>query len=107
MQSNRRRLLPQMASAILAILIAGAAFVPLAVAQTSRGTVTGTVTDPKSAVIAGAKVTLTNTETNVSRETTTNGEGSYRFDAVDLGTYKLMVSASGFGNLTNTDVRVS
>jgi Carboxypeptidase regulatory-like domain len=56
-------------------------------AQTSRGTVSGTITDPTGAVISGANVTLTNTATTVSRSTVTNSEGIYRFDAVDLGDY--------------------
>src|SRR3989449_6493718 len=65
-------------------------------AQTSRGTVTGVVTDATGAVIAKATVTLTQKGTNAKRETTTNEAGIYRFDAVDLGTYTLSVQASGF-----------
>src|SRR5690349_4161111 len=78
-----------------------------AFAQTSRGTVTGTVRDANAAVIPGATVTLTNVVTNVSRSTMTNGQGLYRFDAVDPGTYKLTFSAQGFATLANTDVVVS
>jgi len=54
-------------------------------AQTSRGTVTGIVADPQGQVISGAEVELKNPLTNVSRTTTTNDTGLYRFDAVDLG----------------------
>ena len=53
-------------------------------AQTSRGTVTGTVLDPTGAVIAGASVTLTRVETGVRLSTNSNDAGVYRFDAVDL-----------------------
>jgi protocatechuate 3,4-dioxygenase beta subunit len=53
--------------------------------QTSRGTVSGTVTDPTGAVIAGADVTLTSAATKLNRTTKTNGEGLYRFEAVDPG----------------------
>jgi hypothetical protein len=67
-----------------------------AVAQTSRGTVTGLVSDPRGAVIQGATVELRNIETNQTRSTTTNDEGIYRFDAVDLGTYDLKIMAQGF-----------
>src|SRR5262245_50710146 len=77
------------------------------IAQTSRGTVTGTIKDPNSAVIPGAAVTLTNTQTNVTRQTMTNAEGVYRFDAVDLGTYRINVEAPGFGSIQRTDVYVS
>ena len=77
-----------------------------ALAQTSRGTVTGTVIDSNGAVIAAANVTLQNTATGVERTTTTNGEGIYRFDAVDLGAHSLKISASGFGEVTKTNIDV-
>jgi outer membrane receptor protein involved in Fe transport len=76
-------------------------------AQTSRGTVSGTVADTTGAVISGATVTLTNTETTLSRTAVTNEAGFYRFDAIDLGTYSLAVSASGFGTVTKTGVVVN
>lgn len=78
-----------------------------AFAQTSRGTVSGIVTDPQGAAVAGANVTLLNTQTNLSRTTTTNGEGFYRFDAVDLGTHTVTISAPGFGELVKTNVIVN
>ncbi len=78
-----------------------------AFAQTSRGTVSGTITDPTGAVISGANVTLTNTATTVSRTTVANSEGFYRFDAVDLGTYTVKISASGFGAINKSNVVVS
>src|SRR5205085_9265885 len=67
-----------------------------AFAQTSRGIVTGTVTDPSGAVVGNAKVQLREVDKNATRETTSNAAGVYRFDAVDLGTYELSVEASGF-----------
>ncbi|MET0625985.1 MAG: carboxypeptidase regulatory-like domain-containing protein [Pyrinomonadaceae bacterium] len=76
-------------------------------AQTSRGTVSGIVTDPAGAVIRGAAVTLTNTQTNVSRSTTANDEGFYRFDAVELGNYTVVIEASGFGQLTKSNILVN
>jgi hypothetical protein len=76
-------------------------------AQTSRGTVSGTVTDPTGAVISGANVTLTNTATTVSRSTVTNNEGIYRFDAVDLGDYTIKFTATGFGEVLKSNVFVS
>ena len=72
----------------------------MALAQTSRGIVSGTVADPTGAVIPGAEVTLTNTGTTVTRSAVTNGEGFYRFDAVDLGTYSISISGAGFGKIT-------
>jgi hypothetical protein len=78
-----------------------------ALAQTSRGTVSGTITDPNSSVIAGATVTLTNTATTVSRSTVTNSQGIYRFDAVDLGDYTIKFTATGFGEVVKSNVVVS
>jgi hypothetical protein len=76
------------------------------IAQTSRGTVTGTVTDPNGAVIAGANVTLTSVQTKLNRTTTTSEEGLYRFEAVDPGSYSVKINAPGFGDLTQTGVEV-
>jgi outer membrane receptor protein involved in Fe transport len=75
-------------------------------AQTSRGNVSGTVTDPTGAVIAGATVTLTNIQTTVERTTVTNDEGFYRFDAVDPGQYSVKFTSSGFGEVVKTGVPV-
>ena len=74
--------------------------------QTSRGTVTGTVTDPNGAVISGAEVTLTSGATKLSRTTTSNAEGLYRFEAVDPGTYSVKVNATGFGEVLKTGIEV-
>src|SRR5215468_5954232 len=76
-------------------------------AQTSRGTVSGAVTDPTGAVISGAVVTLTSAATSVSRSTVTNSEGFYRFDAVDLNTYSIKFTAPGFGAVVKNNVVVS
>lgn len=73
-------------------------------AQTSRGTLTGTVTDSSGAVIVKATVTITQQGTNVSRKTTTNQVGVYRFDAVDLGTYSMSVDSSGFETKKTTGI---
>src|SRR5262244_3191584 len=75
-------------------------------AQTSRGTVTGTVLDRTGAVIAGASVTLTGVETGVRLSTNSNDAGVYRFDAVDLGTYDLAVSLPGFRTYLSSHIGV-
>jgi len=65
-------------------------------AQTSRGTVTGLVADTQKSIVPGATVELTALATNVSRTTTSNESGLYRFDAVDLGKYSLKIRSTGF-----------
>ncbi len=89
---------------LLAISIATGAW-----AQTSRGTVSGTITDTSGAVVANADVQLVQLETNVVRDTKSNEAGLYRFDAVALGTYKLLVRATGFASteVTGVDVRAN
>jgi len=86
-----------------------AAVVALAVAaqaQTSRGTVSGTVTDPSGAVVTGASVVLTHSATAVRRSGTSNEAGIYRFDAVDLGVYELKVTQPGFKSYLATGIGV-
>src|SRR4051794_12634602 len=72
------------------------AFATLGIAQTSRGTVTGLITDSQKATVPGASVDLTNRTTNITRSTKTNESGLYRFDAVDPGKYSLQVKITGF-----------
>lgn len=76
-------------------------------AQTSRGIVSGVIKDPNGAVVPGAEVTLTNTDTTVARSVVTNDEGFYRFDAVDLGTYSVRIAAPNFGTATKTGIIVN
>lgn len=76
-------------------------------AQTSRGTVSGTVKDPNGAVVPGATVTLVNTSTAVERSAQTNNEGFYRFDAVDLGNYSVRIAAVSFGTVNKSGVVVN
>lgn len=67
------------------------------------GGLEGTVTDPSSAVVAGARVTVRNEESGASQTTTTDARGMYRFYNVPAGNSALFVNASGFKsfNLTN------
>lgn len=70
-----------------------------ALAQTSRGTVNGLVTDQTSAAVSAASVELRSLTTGVIRTTKCNEVGNFRFDAVDLGSYVVVVSATGFQQL--------
>ncbi len=92
---------------ISGMLILLLSFAFITTAQTSRGTVNGIVADTTGALIAGATVTLTNTQTGVSRSTVANEEGLYRFDAVDLGLYTVRIAATGFGTITKNNIAVS
>jgi Carboxypeptidase regulatory-like domain len=67
----------------------------LAVAQSSSQ-LNGSVSDPSGAIIADAKITLTDSATGLQRTTTSNGAGLYQFLDVPPGNYRLEASASGF-----------
>src|ERR1700691_5823435 len=60
------------------------------------GRIAGVVTDPSSAFLAGATVTLSNTNNGTKQTATTNEQGRYSFPAVPVGKYELEISAPGF-----------
>jgi Carboxypeptidase regulatory-like domain len=68
------------------------------------GSILGVVRDPSQAVIKGASVTVTNTQTNLSEHTVTADDGSYRFLALPVGTYKVNVTTPGFQQFNATDI---
>jgi len=75
-------------------------------AQTFRGTILGTVTDPTGAVVAGAKVSVRNTGTGLERSTETSGDGSYSLPELPIGTYNVTVTQTGFQTFITTGVTV-
>jgi len=82
------------------------AFAAAVHAQTSRGTVTGTVLDPTGALVRGARMTLNGVQTGIQLSTDTNEAGVYRFDAVDPGVYDLTAARSGFRTYLVTGIGV-
>ncbi|MGA9571935.1 MAG: carboxypeptidase-like regulatory domain-containing protein [Candidatus Acidiferrales bacterium] len=64
--------------------------------------ISGTVTDPSGAVVAGATVTATNVETGVATTLTTNTQGFYSFQSLPLGNYTISVQQSGFKGYAQT-----
>src|SRR5687767_5064000 len=67
-----------------------------ALAQSSMGTVVGTVTDPSGGVIPGASVTLTSLDTAIAATLVSNDSGHFTFINVRPGNYELTVELSGF-----------
>src|SRR5579862_5457728 len=78
----------------LGFLLAGL-WVQPAAAQES-GNITGVVSDPSSAAIPNATVTLTSEATKSKRTTVTDASGTYRIDGVPVGVYDLQVEGAGF-----------
>jgi hypothetical protein len=64
----------------------------------NTGSVAGTVTDPQGAAVVGATVTVTDTATNIPRNSVTNDNGRYIFVDVPPGKYNVTVSKTGFRN---------
>lgn len=75
-------------------------------AQTFRGSILGTVTDPNGAVVPGAAVLAKNLGTGISRMTTTDADGNYSIAELPIGRYEVRVQFSGFAVSTITDVPV-
>jgi hypothetical protein len=94
----------------VAILVAcGVGMAKIANCQTLYGSITGSVTDATGAVVAGATVTATQTETNQSRKGTTNGSGYYTLSSVPPGTYQILINKPGFDvfQTQNVDLRLN
>ena len=87
----------------LLLCVAGA---PL-VAQTTTGSIVGTVTDPSGGVIGGATVTVTNTDTNIAVKTTTDTAGNYVVTPLSVGRYSVTVEAAGFKKSVRSDIPVN
>src|ERR1700728_235756 len=75
--------------------------------QGTSASLTGQVTDNSGAVVPGATVTATNTDTGLAQTATTNGEGIYLIAPLPPGHYKLTVEARGFERYVQTGVELS
>jgi outer membrane receptor protein involved in Fe transport len=73
-------------------------------AQVTTSTFLGTVMDPGGGVIVGAKVALSNQGTGVTTEKVTGADGSFQFDFLRVGVYRVKISASGFKSLQTGDI---
>src|SRR3954462_7263510 len=80
---------------VLGVVILLAAWAATTQAQTQGG-ISGLVTDSSGAAVPGATVTVTNTATRGTRNTTTNAAGLYTFPVVPPGIYALKVELQGF-----------
>jgi len=83
-------------SLIAAFVVFLLALVPSVVAQITSGTITGVVTDTSGAVVAGANVTITSTQTGAARTATTSAEGAFSFPELSPGIYNISVTKQGF-----------
>ena len=101
---KRMRLVP----VLVALAQMFAVRAPCSQATGTAGTVSGTVTDPSGAVIAGANAVLSNAITGYKENTKTDPHGSFRFTNIPPNTYSLQVTQAGFQTYTqDVSVRTS
>jgi len=91
---------------LLPLLFGNAVFSTRTHAQTSYGSVVGTVTDATGANVVGAQVTLENTGTNATQKAQTGNGGTYSFVNLIPGSYSVKVEQQGFKEVTKNAVDV-
>ena len=75
-----------------------------AFSQISTATISGVVEDNTGAVIPGATVQLTQTQTNATAQAVSDDRGAFLFPALAIGPYSMKVTASGFGDYQQTNI---
>lgn len=81
---------------VFSLLLSAAFFAATAAAQTTAGSITGTVTDSTGAAIAGARIVATNAATGVTHNATSNGAGVYNLPFLPVGLYNVVAENTGF-----------
>src|ERR1039457_1406084 len=97
--------LPRFAS-VMRLMFMVLMTVLLAVAQTDRGTITGTIADPTGAVVPGVTVHATDAATGAEYDTVTTATGNYSLLSLPAGIYDLTASAAGFEKYIQHGIRV-
>src|ERR1700722_20618738 len=78
----------------------------LALGQSTAGRINGRVSDPAGAVIPGAQVTITNTETGLEQHKATAPDGTFIFPNLAAGTYNARAGSAGFADLERTGIQL-
>jgi hypothetical protein len=81
--------------ALVNVVLCAAVLIPAAFGQTA-GSIDGLVTDSTGSVVVGAKVTVSNPQTNFSRDAVSNSAGDYRFPDLAPGVYNITAEMQGF-----------
>src|SRR5258708_730463 len=77
-------------------------FTSTVLAQQNAGSISGTVSDPSDAAVSGAKITMTNELTGLSRTTSTAGDGSYSVLQLAVGIYRVEAEGKGFAKTSRS-----
>jgi hypothetical protein len=97
------KIMKQLLIALFLVLV----FVLPANAQTFRGAINGTVTDPSGAVVPAAHVKTTNKATSIDYATESTSDGQFAFQDLPVGAYRVSVTAAGFPTLEVDNVLVA
>jgi len=92
---------------VIRCVVAIVLFAAPVAAQSITGTIQGTVVDNQNLAVPAATVTVRNIDTNVTRETVTDGEGVYRFLNMPVGNYELTVELSGFSRYVRSGLTLA
>ncbi|MCZ6490364.1 MAG: TonB-dependent receptor, partial [Acidobacteria bacterium] len=79
----------------------------LAMAQLTRGTISGSVTDQSGAAVPGAAITVTNVDTGIARSLETGSTGRYEAPNLPVGNYEVRASLGGFQTSIRAGITLS
>ena len=91
----------------LHVVVVCLCFAAAAIAQTDRGTLTGTVHDSSGAVVPGATVKAVHVATNFERTVTTSADGAYTIPQLPVGAYVMVITANGFQTTTLENIELT
>ncbi len=110
MQRNRhlRSVTSRLKSKLISIFLLPLLSLPaLAQMQSARGVIRGTVLDSTGSALPGTRVTATQIESGLVRETSTDSEGNFRLTALQVGSYQLRLEHEGFSSAIVKEISVS
>jgi hypothetical protein len=76
-------------------------------AQGTTGTITGTVTDPSGSVVAGAKLTVKQIDTNITRTLISSDAGTYKATMLQPGHYSVKIEKPGFKSFEQSGITLA
>src|SRR5882724_9115905 len=92
---------------VFAVVTVVLLFAVPSLAQVVKGSISGTVTDPQGAVVSGATVKAINDATGATLTTTSDSSGSFHFNLIPVGSYRVEMTAAGFKTTVQNNIVVA